>query len=129
MHALVETASGRILAIGAFPTPPADPGIVVVTLAEAALPARDEPGIKTLNADGTISVDQTAYWTTQQAQQQADQAEGALRQWAITTAQSTVGLSVSALTLAQIKAMLAWVVYQHGMVDKNGVVTPTSQWH
>jgi hypothetical protein len=54
MQLLVDPVSRTILAYGYFPT--FQPGADVVQVADALLTTLQQPGQKTLNADGTISV-------------------------------------------------------------------------
>jgi hypothetical protein len=54
MQLLVDHTSRAVLAYGYFPT--AQPGADVVQVDDALLPTLQQPGTKTLNANGTISV-------------------------------------------------------------------------
>jgi hypothetical protein len=54
MQLLVDHATRTILAYGTFPVP--QPGADVVQVADTLLATLQQPGVKTLNADGTINV-------------------------------------------------------------------------
>jgi hypothetical protein len=59
---------------------------------------------------------------------QAAQDAAALRQQVVTTAQSAVGVAFGNLTAAQVKSLLAVVLYKAGALDKAGVVLPLNSW-
>jgi hypothetical protein len=67
-----------------------------------------------------------AAYLAAQDQQIADAA--ALRQRVLTVAQSAVGQSIDTLTAAQVRALVAVLLYKNGALDKNGVVQPLGQW-
>lgn len=60
---------------------------------------------------------------------QADQADANTTFQAIKTqAQSAVGVDLAALTTAQVRSLLAILLWQAGGVDKDGLVNPLSEW-
>lgn len=67
---------------------------------------------------------QAAYtdWLDEQA------AATTLRDQIVTTAQSAVGVSITALTAAQARALLAILLYQTGAIDLSGTVRPLNEW-
>jgi len=77
MQVLYDTATRQVLGFGVFTADPID-GQGLAGLADAEVNKLSQPGSKTLNADGTLSVDQTAYLAAQAATQAA--AAGAARQ-------------------------------------------------
>jgi hypothetical protein len=62
------------------------------------------------------------------AEQQARADAAALRQRIFTVAQSAVGQSIDALTAAQVRALVACLLYRAGAIDKAGTVQPLGEW-
>lgn len=62
------------------------------------------------------------------AEQQARADALALRQRIVTLAQSAVGQSIDTLTAAQVRALVACLLYKAGAIDKAGVVQPLGAW-
>jgi hypothetical protein len=56
MQALIDVQTSAILATGAFPTPPDDPALAVVTLTDAEAAKLTQRGVKTVAKDGTVTV-------------------------------------------------------------------------
>ena len=75
--------------------------------------------------DAELQAAETAY-DAAQAQRQADSA--ALRQQVVTLAQSAVGLPINTLTAAQVRALVAVLLWKAGALDKNGNVNPLGSW-
>jgi hypothetical protein len=62
------------------------------------------------------------------AQAQRDTEAAALRQQIITLAQSAVGVRIDNLTAAQVRALVAILLWKGGALDKDGNVRPLGQW-
>ena len=62
------------------------------------------------------------------ARQQAKLDAAALQQKIVTVAQSAVGQSIDTLTAAQVRALVAVLLYRAGALDKTGVVQPLRTW-
>lgn len=62
------------------------------------------------------------------AQAQAASEAGALRSQVVTQANSAVGIVITALTAAQVRALLAVLLWRGGALDKDGKVRPLGQW-
>lgn len=58
------------------------------------------------------------------AERLKEQDAAALRQRIRTAAQSAAGQSFDALTAAQVRALLAVLLYRAGMLDKDGIIQP-----
>jgi hypothetical protein len=73
-----------------------------------------------------------ADWPAEQlilaANEQARADAAALRQQVITIAQSAVGTRVDLLTAAQVRALIAVLLWKGGALDKSGVVRPLAEW-
>lgn len=54
--------------------------------------------------------------------------QGQLRTAIVSTAQTAVGVTLNNLTAAQVKALLAILLYKAGGVNNDGTVRPLSQW-
>lgn len=67
---------------------------------------------------------QTAYdaWLVEQ------NADTTLRSQIITTAQSAVGVSITALTAVQVRSLFAIVLHQQGAINPDGTIKPLNQW-
>ncbi len=52
----------------------------------------------------------------------------ALRQQVISTAQSAVGVSITALTAAQVRALVAILLWKAGAIKADGTVRPLAEW-
>ncbi len=65
-------------------------------------------------------------YDAQQAQQASDAA--ALRTLVRNTAQSAVGVALTSLTAAQVRALLAVLLWKNGALDKSGTVRPLDEW-
>ena len=126
MQLLVDHVTRAILAYGTFRS--AQPNADVVTVDNALLATLQQPGSKTLNADGTITVDATAVAAAQAAADQQAQTMAARRQAVLNQAQSAVGVALGNLTAAQQRALLACLLYRFGAIDANLVVLPLAQW-
>lgn len=61
-----------------------------------------------------------------QAQTVSDAA--ALRARVLTLAQSAVGVQIDALTAAQIRALVALLLYKQGAIDKTGAIVALANW-
>lgn len=88
--------------------------------------ARDWP--PPLPSDPTPAESQAAIRAraTQAAQDRAD--AQTLRQRVVSTAQSAVGVSLDALTPAQVRALLAVLLHKAGGVTSAGAVRPLGEW-
>lgn len=75
--------------------------------------------------DTEIATAISAY-DARQAQRQADAA--ALRQKVLTLAGSAVGIAVDQLTAAQVRALIACLLFEAGALDKSGIVQPLGTW-
>lgn len=62
------------------------------------------------------------------AQAQAASEAAALRTRVRTTAQSAVGVLITDLTAAQVRALLAVLLWKGGALDKDGRIRPLSEW-
>lgn len=62
------------------------------------------------------------------AQTQAVSDAAALRARVLTLAQSAVGVQIDALTAAQIRALVALLLYKQGAIDKTGAVVALANW-
>lgn len=62
------------------------------------------------------------------AKQQSAVDAATLRTRVLTPAQSSVGVQVDALTAAQIRALVALLLYKQGAIDKSGAVLPLAGW-
>lgn len=62
------------------------------------------------------------------AQTQAASEAQSLRSQVITQANSAVGIVITALTAAQVRALLVVLLYKGGALDKDGKVRPLGQW-
>lgn len=69
----------------------------------------------------TAHVPQTDYWP---AERQRSQARGKVVQ----LAQSAVGVAIQDLTAAQIKALVACLLYSAGAINEQGIVQPLEMW-
>ncbi len=67
----------------------------------------------------------TAYNAAQTAIQQE---ATALRQQVLTLAQSAVGVSITALTAAQVRALVAILLWKAGAIKADGTVRPLAEW-
>jgi hypothetical protein len=56
MQALIDVQTSAFLAPGAFPPPPDDPALAVVTLTDAEAAKLTQRGVKTVAKDGTVTV-------------------------------------------------------------------------
>lgn len=54
--------------------------------------------------------------------------DAGLRQAILTTAQSAVGVKLTDLTLAQVKALVAVLLWRRGAITPDGTVAPLGQW-
>lgn len=77
-----------------------------------------------LPSDPTEAEIAVAIAAREAADRQKEQDAAALRQRIRTAAQSAVGQSIDTLTAAQVRALLAVLLYRTGMLDKNGIVQP-----
>ena len=82
-----------------------------------------------IGSDPATSDQQAASDANGTALTQAAATDSAIRQWVVTNAQSAVGLPLTGLSLAQLKALVAYLFYLHGMVDQTGTVQPIATWH
>lgn len=55
-------------------------------------------------------------------------ADTTLRSQIITTAQSAVGVSITALTAVQVRSLFAIVLHQQGAINPDGTIKPLNQW-
>lgn len=62
------------------------------------------------------------------AQAQADAAAAALRSQVVTVAQSAVGVVITSLTAAQVRALLAVLLWRAGALTDAGAIRPLAQW-
>ncbi|HEU5086865.1 MAG TPA: XkdW family protein [Roseiflexaceae bacterium] len=62
------------------------------------------------------------------AQTQRDADAQALRQKVLTVAQSAVGQTIDNLTTAQVRALVAVLLWKAGALDKTGAVKPLGGW-
>lgn len=62
------------------------------------------------------------------ARQQAEKDAAALRTRVLTVAQTAVGTPIDQLTAAQVRALVACLLYRVGALDKSGVVQPLGGW-
>jgi len=62
------------------------------------------------------------------AEAQAASEAQALRTQVINAANSAVGIVITSLTAAQVRALLAVVLHKGGALDKDGKVRPLGQW-
>ena len=63
------------------------------------------------------------------ARQQATADAAALRQQVLTIAQSTVGVPINQVsTVAQLRALMAILLWQAGALDRAGAVRPLAEW-
>ena len=82
-----------------------------------------------LPTDPTQAQIDAAIAAQQQATQQAQSDAAQLRQQVVTLAQSTVGLRIDAtFTAAQLKALLALLLWQAGALNSDGTVRPLTDW-
>lgn len=81
-----------------------------------------------LPTDPTQAEIDAAIASRQAAEQQAKTDAIALRQKILTVAQSAVGQSIDVLTAAQVRALVACLLYRAGALDKAGIVQPLGEW-
>jgi hypothetical protein len=62
------------------------------------------------------------------AQTLADSQAAALRTQVVTVAQSAVGVVITNLTAAQVRALLAVLLWKGGALDKDGKIRPLVEW-
>jgi hypothetical protein len=70
--------------------------------------------------------DAIAAYDAREQQRARDAAQ--LRSKVLTTAQSAAGVRIDDLTAAQVRALLACLLYQAGALDTAGVVQPLAAW-
>lgn len=76
--------------------------------------------------DDTALLAAIVAYDTAQAQRNAD--AQTLRQKVVTVAQSAVGLSIDTLTAAQVRALVAVVLWRAGALKPDGTVKPLAEW-
>lgn len=81
-----------------------------------------------LPAEPTAEQIAAAIAAREAARQQAAQDALALRQRVIMLAQSAVGVQIDALTAAQVRALIALLLWQAGAIDRAGMVKPLGEW-
>jgi hypothetical protein len=79
-------------------------------------------------AQPTLAELQTASDAYDLAQAQADAAAQALRTQVVTVAQSAVGVVITSLTAAQVRALLAVLLWRAGALTDAGAIRPLAQW-
>lgn len=121
-------ATRAILGYGAFPTAPPDVSYAVADVSDTEAAKLTQPGSKTLNADGTISIDPSAYLTLQQDILQQQQDQQAARSQVAQLLQSCVGVTWQNLTAQQKQAIVVAALYKFGALDKTLTVQPLGQW-
>jgi hypothetical protein len=81
-----------------------------------------------LPTDPTPQQISTAIAARQASAQQATSDASTLRTQIVALAQSAVGVSLSALTPAQVRSLMALLLWKAGGVSSAGVVRPLSEW-
>lgn len=81
-----------------------------------------------LPSDPTAPEIAAAIAARQAAEQQARADAIALRSQIVTTAQSAVGISLTALTAPQVRSLLALLLWKAGGVKPDGTVRPLVEW-
>lgn len=72
--------------------------------------------------------DQQAAATLAAQQQQAATDASTTRTLVVQTAQTAVGVNITALTAAQVRALLAVLMAKAGALNPDGTVRPLGQW-
>ena len=75
--------------------------------------------------EAEINAASAAYNATQTA---AQTEATTLRQQIVTTAQSAVGVSITALTAAQVRALVALLLWKEGAIKADGTIRPLAEW-
>lgn len=127
MQALIDTATREIKGYGIFGIAPE--GQEVAELRDDQLPKLTERGDKFLGADGTINVVLPQWAIDADAAETQDKIDhAAIRALVVSAAQTAVGVSLANLTAAQVRALMAILLYQAGGVTPDGKVRPLGQW-
>lgn len=114
--AIVETQTGAILVLDS-PILPEGADAHVVELSDAEAAKLGQPGKYTVDAEGVVTVTPPGV-----------DAGAVLRQQILNLAQSSVGVSLDALTAGQRNALTAAMLYLAGGVTQDMKVKPLSEW-
>lgn len=89
-----------------------------------------EPALEDLNPAEEAEREQriAAAAAEKAAAEKAETDDNSVRDAVRATAASAEGLALTALTAAQVKSLLAVLLWKAGAVDKNGVVKPLAEW-
>lgn len=128
MQAIIDTLTRTILGVGFFDTiPPA--GQAVVEIPESQIVKLGGPGVKTIAANGTITVtipQEIVAVEQQEAQERTDRlATIALIKPIV---QGAVGKNITALSAAEVRALVAVLLWREDALDAAGNVRPLGRW-
>lgn len=82
----------------------------------------------TASEEAARDAEEAAAAAEQQAKQQAAQQAAAARALVVQTAQTAVGVAYGSLTAAQVRALMAVMLWQSGALAADGTVRPLAAW-
>lgn len=103
----------------------AQPGTLIANAVRAGFAAADALEEVNLSDKDYADAETAAYASTREAERTA---RTALRAQVVSVAGSAVGVRIDQLTAAQVRGLVALLLFESGALNSDGTVRPLAQW-